>query len=104
MVKMYWALDPEEVKEFIAKTKSLMTKPPSDFESYLIDDILTWHIEAGNTVDPGEVRSGVRRYIRSRQSAKIEEAPPPVQAGGGQNSDAPGDDSGSIFDDVFSNQ
>jgi len=89
MVSMYWALIPEEIKALVTHTKSLMTPPPSDFEKYLIDDALTWHLEAGDIVDPAEVRSAVRRdirAIRAKQSVKMEENPPPVQAGGDQTS------------------
>ena len=103
MVKMYWALNPEELKAFIAKTKSLMIQPPTDFEKYLIDDTLTWHLEAGDIVDPVEVRSAVRRYMSTRQSNKYSadriEAPPPQQAGGSHATSGSDDDS--IYDDVF---
>ena len=75
---------PEEIKEFVAKIKLLMIPPPSDFEQYLIDDSLTWHLEAGDIVDPVEVRSAVRRYMSTRQSNNRKEDPPPQQAGGDQ--------------------
>ena len=85
MIK-YREWGPEEIKEFVAKIKLLITPPPSDFEKYLIDDTLTWHIEAGETVDPAEVRAAVRRYLRARQSNKYSadrnEDPPPTRAGG----------------------
>ena len=85
MIK-YREWGPEEIKEFIAKLKSLMPLPPSDFENYLIDDSLTWYLEAGETVDPAEVRAAVRRFLRARQSKKYSadrnEDPPPTRAGG----------------------
>ena len=81
MIK-YREWGPEEIKEFVAKIKLLITPPPSDFEKYLIDDTLTWHLEAGETVDPDEVRSAVRQYIRTRQSNNRNEDPPPTRAGG----------------------
>jgi len=87
MTKYRGELSPEEIKHIIVRLKSLMVQPPSDFEKYLIDDSLTWYLEAGETVDPAEVRASVRRYMstrQSRQSVKNEEAPPPQQAGGDQ--------------------
>ena len=97
MVRHHWTLIPEEINAFISTIKSLMIQPHSDFERYLIDDSLTWNLEAGNIIDPFEVRADVRKYICTRQSMKVEETPPPVQAGGGS-----ADQSGSISDDELS--
>ena len=75
-------LSPEDIKHIIATIKKLGFDTSSDFESYLIDDILTWHLEAGETADPAEVRAAVRQYIRTRQSNNRKEDPPPTRAGG----------------------
>ena len=86
MMKYRGELSPEDIKHIIATVKKLRVNTNSDFESYLIDDTLTWHIEAGETVDPAEVRAAVRRYLRARQSNKYSadrnEDPPPTRAGG----------------------
>ena len=84
MVKYKVELRPEDIKHIIATIKKLRVNTSSDFESYLIDDTLTWHIEAGDIVDPVEVRSAVRRYMSMRQSNNRNEDPPPVEAGGDQ--------------------
>jgi len=99
MMKYRGELSPEDIKHIIATIKKLRVNTSCDFESYLIDDTLTWHIEAGDIVDPVEVRSAVRRYMSMRQSNNRNEAPPPVQAGGSHATSGSDDDS--IFDDVF---
>jgi len=84
MVKYRAELRPEDIKHIIATIKKLSVNTRSDFEIYLIDDTLTWHLEAGETVDPDEVKAAVRRYMSTRQSNNRKEDPPPVEAGGDQ--------------------
>jgi len=84
MMKYRGELSPEDIKHIIATTKKLRVNTISDFESYLIDDTLTWYLEAGDIVDPVEVQAAVRRYMSTRQSNNRKEDPPPQQAGGDQ--------------------
>ena len=84
MVKYRVELRPEDIKHIIATIKKLRVNTSSDFESYLIDDTLTWHLEAGDIVDPVEVQAAVRRYMSTRQSNNRKEDPPPFEAGGDQ--------------------
>ena len=98
MVKYRVELRLEDIKYIIATIKKLSVNTSSDFESYLIDDTLTWHLEAGETADPAEVRAAVRQYIRIRQSNNRNEDPPPTRAGGDQTNARSDFD---IWKDVF---